>query len=73
MSYTWTDATKTGSKMALATIEKQQAPGPNQGFDPNKKVNYSCVPWSTNASMFALPAGIQFNDFSNILPNPSKP
>jgi hypothetical protein len=72
-SYTWTDTTKEGSKMALATIENQQAPGPNQGFNPNKKVNYSCVGWLTDASVFALPAGIQFSNLTNILPNPPTP
>lgn len=72
-SYVWTDATTGGFKMALATIEKQQAPGPNQGFDPNKKVNYSCTNWSTDVSVFALPAGIQFSDMTNILPNPPMP
>jgi len=72
-SYTWTDAAKVGSKMALATIEQQQAPGPNQGFDPNKSVNYSCAYWPTDMNVFALPAGIQFSNMTNILPNPPTP
>lgn len=72
-SYVWTDATKEGVKMALATTENQQGPGPNQGFDPNKKVNYSCSNWTTNASVFALPAGITFSDMTNILPNSPLP
>ena len=69
-SYEWTDAATGGFKMALATIENQQAPGPNQGFNPNKSVDYSCTGWSTNASVFALPVGIQFSNMTNILPTP---
>ena len=72
-AYVWTDLTPGGFKMALATIEKQQAPGANQGFDPNKKVNYSCSPWTVDAKVFALPTGIQFSNMTNILPNPPAP
>ena len=66
-SYMWGDALQgQGIKMSFADITEPTASGSQQqaGFDANQSVEYSCKPWVADASVFELPAGVQFSDLS---------
>ena len=72
--YSWTDGQKEGYKMSLATIKNAASENgtpapktPGQAVDMQKQVNYSCSPWSVDTTKFALPQGISFNDFSEMM------
>ena len=78
--YMWYDnalpgmAANTGTKINLSALPKQPqgqtTPGATQnngGFDTQKNMNFSCAPWTPDASQFVLPANIQFQDLSSLM------
>ena len=67
-SYVWSDAMPQGVKMSFDAMAAQSEGGVAQGVDPNAAVDYSCSPWVVQASMFALPSGIVFQDMSAFMP-----
>lgn len=74
-SYMWGDALQgQGIKMSFADITEPTASGSQQqaGFDANQSVDYSCKPWVATASVFELPAGVQFSDLSALMQTQTK-
>jgi hypothetical protein len=73
--YMWIDGQKDGYKMSTATVKKEAAQisvapneqAPTEAVNMNQQVNYSCGPWSVDTSVFTLPAGITFTDFSSMM------
>lgn len=65
-SYVWSDAMPQGVKMSFDTMATQTGNSPQGSVDPNATTNYDCSSWSTDVSMFVLPAGITFQDLSNL-------
>lgn len=79
--YVWTDGQKNGYKMSTEMVKKDAAqvtmgPGttmpsetqPSAGpVAMNQQADYSCGPWSVDASLFTLPKGINFIDYSSML------
>ncbi|KKT77471.1 MAG: hypothetical protein UW73_C0019G0006 [Microgenomates group bacterium GW2011_GWB1_44_8] len=65
-SYVWTDDQKQGFKMTIDADAKAeaQAESDNGGVDVNEKLDYKCGAWLPDASMFNLPSGVDFTDFS---------
>jgi hypothetical protein len=67
-SYTWFEGQSTGFKItappANTNTNVNSSATANQGFDPNQKIGYNCSPWSTDASVFSLPANVKFSDMS---------
>lgn len=67
-SYVWMDGKSTGFKMAYdpnATPVPGASPSTTQGgIDPNQSMNYNCGAWVTDASVFTVPAGVNFTTFS---------
>jgi hypothetical protein len=65
-SYTWFEGQSTGFKITATSANANvNAPvAANQGLDPNQKIGYNCSPWSADATLFALPANVKFNDMS---------
>jgi hypothetical protein len=62
--YGWVDGQPSGFKMSLEGMNST----PNssrQTVDFDKELNYDCSDWSVDASVFTLPAKIQFTDFSS--------
>ncbi len=59
-AYVWMDGQTDGFKMSLDAVKQPQ--GSTQSVDIDKKVDYTCTSWSTDASIFTLPAGIEFRD-----------
>ena len=65
---TWMDGMTQGFKSSFTmTQTASSTAAPHKGLDPNKKTNYTCTPWSADASMFALPSGITFTDMSAMM------
>ena len=71
--YVWSknsaaDVAPMAMKMKFSGFEPQKNPEapPAQGgaMDANQKMNFSCTPWAVDASLFELPAGIEFHDFT---------
>lgn len=67
-SYVWQDGSSQGMKISFADMNAQSGQGSNRSVDVNEKVGYSCGAWAVDASMFALPAGVEFSDLSALLP-----
>jgi hypothetical protein len=67
-SYVWSDAAPQGFKMSFDAMTAQSDATPQAGVDPNAQVNYSCAPWSADASLFALPTSVTFQDMSSLVP-----
>lgn len=63
--HTWIDGMSRGFKMS--NIASQGAEVPEQSFDVNKKVDYRCEAWTVDASVFALPEGVTFQDMAEIM------
>jgi hypothetical protein len=67
-NYVWTEGQTNGFKMSYDP-NAQPSPSKGQGeIDMNKSMNYSCSPWIADNSLFNLPSGIKFSDFSNFMP-----
>jgi uncharacterized protein YxeA len=76
--YFWSDGKTTGYKLSLAAMKEEQAkatmtPGSNptaqssQAVNMKQQSNYSCGPWSADASMFTVPTNITFTDYSSFM------
>ncbi len=68
-SYMWTDEGQ-GFKMAFDASQSTSASG-QQGMDVNKELEYQCMPWTVDASVFVLPSTITFKDMSALVPGAS--
>lgn len=69
MNYIWGSSlgSNTGIKMkvSLEDVSKnQQASG---FIDPSNKLDYNCMPWTTDASLFTPPANIKFTDMTSLV------
>lgn len=59
--YSWSDAAPQGVKMPVpAAGSTNTAPSGQQNFDPSTPVNYSCQPWTVDASKFTPPSSVNF-------------
>jgi hypothetical protein len=77
--YVWSDGQKQGYKMSLESVKKEasqvsMAPGnnssdktPSQAVNMKQQSDYSCGSWSADASVFAMPSGVTFTDFSAMM------
>lgn len=68
-SYIWGSEfpNSTGLKMTISVDEYMNNESAKDYFDPNKKVNYDCKSWVTNASIFTPPANVKFTDLSAMM------
>lgn len=67
MNYIWGSSLKTGIKMkvSLEDLSKNQQ---TSGFiDANNKLEYNCMPWDTDSSLFTPPSNIKFTDMSSLI------
>jgi hypothetical protein len=78
--YYWSDGAKSGYKMSLDFVKQQaaqvsMAPGnsssqqqtPSQAVNMKQQDDYSCSPWSEDASLFVLPTDVSFTDYSAMM------
>lgn len=64
--YIWSDMMKQGFKMKVAASQ-QTKPNPDAvAPDINKELNYSCNPWTADASVFVPPASVTFMDMASV-------
>ncbi len=64
-SYIWTNQSNTGFKVSLNNTSQIPNSQKAQGFDPDKKNDVTCNPWTVDQSQFTLP-NITFQDFSAV-------
>lgn len=79
--YVWTDGQSQGYKMSTDIVKKEAAQvtmtpdnsgssetQPSSGpVNLNQQADYSCGGWSVDSSMFTLPQGITFTDYSSMM------
>jgi hypothetical protein len=79
--YVWVDGQKDGYKMSTSIVKKEAAQvtiGPDNNtpsvaqpstgpVNMNQQADYSCGSWSVDTSMFTLPQGVTFTDYSSML------
>ncbi len=59
-SYVWSSLIAQGFKMPIAKASAQTASQPTSGVDYNQKLDYVCVPWTVDSSLFVSPANVSF-------------
>lgn len=71
--YVWNENNAAGiepmaMKLKFTAFDQQknpEAPATQGGaMDASQKMKFSCAPWSVDAAMFELPAGVEFQDFT---------
>lgn len=62
--HTWFDGMTTGFKLSVAVPSAAGTPAPAQNIDLDKTLEYSCLPWTVEDSVFALPTAINFVDIN---------
>ena len=79
--YMWSEggalgaAANMGTKINVSEMKKQQAqaasgtPQNNRGLDIQRTMNFACSPWVPDATKFALPTDIQFQDMTSLGPS----
>nr|MBP7859637.1 hypothetical protein [Patescibacteria group bacterium] len=72
--YSWADNSKTGTKMKINATENPQQEQATENQNVNiktaqEKYDYKCENWIVDETMFQLPNGITFTDFSTVLEN----
>ena len=65
-AYVWTDTMAQGFKMSVDAMNTSST-DTNQNLDINQRLNYSCTPWTPDASVFTLPTGITFTDMTALM------
>lgn len=69
--YTWGDALPQGIKMPVTNATTPSSEGRiDQGLPTDTPVEYSCAPWSEDASKFVPPSSVSFMELGNV---PSMP
>ena len=66
--YTWSPLLSQGFKTSVAETEVNKEDSQN-GISFNQKLDYSCLPWKADNSLFELPSGITFVDVLDIKSN----
>lgn len=64
-NYIWGDDLTTGIKMTLNLEELSENTQAQSYVDVNQKVDYNCVPWVLDNTVFNPPANIKFTDLSS--------
>lgn len=67
--YAWGAGMAQGVKMNIKGMKEQamQQPNASQSFDMTKEMNYSCTPYTYDASYFTPPTTISFMDVSQMM------
>lgn len=74
--YTWTSASPQGYKIAVdqETInDTSPSEIPDEAKALQEKLDYKCLPWLPDQSLFELPADVEFIDFSELTKNSAGP
>jgi hypothetical protein len=66
--YLWGDSLPVGMKMTMSVNDlasKMQGGAQANSFDPNKKVDFKCVTWTANATLFTPPTNVKFTSIQS--------
>lgn len=68
-SYIWGSEfpNNTGLRMTISVDELVNGESTKKYFDPDRKLNYNCKPWTIDASVFIPPSNIKFSDLSQMM------
>lgn len=69
-SYVWTDQLQEGVKVSMHQLDNKNPE--DQPINLDEKMKYDCQTWTQEEKVFALPEGIEFQDFSTILQSLNK-
>jgi hypothetical protein len=64
-SYVWGSSMPGGFKMSFDSMAAPGGSSNSGAVDPNAPVNYSCGSWDADASLFELPASVEFRDLTS--------
>ena len=64
--YVWEDGLGSAFKMSLSNVSDQDN-GDSKSVDLDEKVDYRCEDWKVDSSVFDLPSGVDFQDFSAMM------
>lgn len=69
INYMWGSSlgNNTGIKMKISLEEVSKNQQTSGFIDPNNKLDYNCMPWTTDASLFIPPTNIKFTDMTSLL------
>ena len=65
-NYMWGSALPTGIKMTLSANDFATKINTTSATNPNQKMDFKCVPWTVDQSLFIVPADVKFTDLSNM-------
>lgn len=67
-AYVWSDTAPMGAKISIEAMKSAEEKGAAEGrpVGMNQKVAYSCAPWKSDESYFAVPTKISFMDMSSM-------
>lgn len=63
--HTWADGMKDG--VTVSMMAAKPAGAPQQGYDPDKKIDYHCTPWTADTTKFDLPKDVNFRDVAGMM------
>lgn len=67
MNYIWGPSLPSGIKMKISLDELSKNQQAGQFVNTSDKLNYSCLPWATDASLFTPPANVKFSELPSAL------
>ncbi len=59
-SYVWSSVISQGIKMPISQIESQDPDQAADGISYNSELDYYCLPWSVDSSVFVPPTSVKF-------------
>lgn len=67
-AYVWMEGQTQGYKASMSELaDLSSAAGGDNSLDVNKAVDYECYPWTPDATQFALPDTVDFQDMSAMM------
>lgn len=67
MNYIWGASLKEGIKMKVSLDELSKNEQAGQFINPDDKLDYNCMPWATDSSLFSPPSNVKFTDMSSLI------
>nr|MBI5455654.1 hypothetical protein [Candidatus Levybacteria bacterium] len=67
MNYIWGSSLKTGIKMKVPLDELSKNQQTSGFINPNNKMDYNCLPWTIDSSLFTPPPDIKFTDMTSLV------
>lgn len=66
-NYIWGSSLETGIKMTIAIDKLSENQQASQFVNPDAKLDYNCMPWTTDSSLFTPPSNVKFTDMTSLV------